>query len=190
MELDIPIIYDHGEVIGYGGNQDWFDDIWAQRAGCASILGSNLYGYYHHQNIYELEEFLPIMEEMFSLMEPGYMGYPYLKKFGNSFSKKINNDGYTLKPIYQKKSKNYKHAFTFVKESIDEGHPVGMLILHHRAKELEDDNWHWICITGYKESSIIFSDCGQRRVIDAHVLFDICPYNVFKMVRMKDDPTK
>ncbi|MCD8029185.1 MAG: BtrH N-terminal domain-containing protein [Erysipelotrichaceae bacterium] len=194
MELNIPIIYDQDKVVGYGGNQDWFDDIWAQRAGCASVLGSDLYGYYHHHNHYELKEFLPIMEEMFSLMKPGNMGYPYLKKFGNTFSKRMKDDHISLKPIYLKKSKNYKHAMTFVKESIDEGYPVGMLILHHRAKELVDDNWHWICLTGYtkinNEYHIIFSDCGVRRVIETHILFDTCPSNVFKMVRMKDDPTK
>ena len=58
--------------------------------------------------------------------------------------------------------------------------------------ELEDDNWHWVCITGYKEDDdqemIIFSDCGQRREIDAHILFDINDVNVLKMVTMKKDP--
>lgn len=35
---------------------------------------------------------------------------------------------------------------------------------------------------------IIFSDCGQRREIDAHILFDINDVNVLKMVTMKKDP--
>ena len=69
---------------------------------------------------------------------------------------------------------------------------MGLLILHHRAKELEDDNWHWVCISGYikKEDGydIIFSDCGERRVLDARILFDPYYKNVFKMVRMKKDP--
>lgn len=41
-ELQMPIIYDQQQRIGYGGNQDWFHDEWAQKAGCASVLASNL----------------------------------------------------------------------------------------------------------------------------------------------------
>ena len=45
-ELKITKIYNQQELIGYGGNQDWFLDSWSQKAGCASILGSNMYAYY------------------------------------------------------------------------------------------------------------------------------------------------
>ena len=37
-ELHIPHIYNSEKLIGYGGNQDWFEDEWAQKAGCASVL--------------------------------------------------------------------------------------------------------------------------------------------------------
>lgn len=193
-ELEIPIIYNGEKRIGYGGNQDWFHDDWAIKAGCASVLASNLYAYYHHQKNYDKDDFLKIMEDMFVVMKPGTMGYPFLYKFARTFIKRMNEDGIHFKPVYQKKSKNYKHALSFVLKSIDEGHPVGMLILHHRASELKEDNWHWICLSGYKESEdhyrIIFSDCGIRREIDSRILFDTHHYNVFKMVRMKKDPIK
>lgn len=143
-ELDIPHIYSSQELIGYGGNQEWFQDKWARQAGCASVLASNLQCYYQRQTIYSQEEFLDIMNEMFNLMKPGTMGYPFLYKFARTFITRMNNDYIHLIPIYQKKSKSYEHALSFVIESIDDNHPVSMLILHHRAKELEDDNWHWI----------------------------------------------
>ena len=41
-ELHIPHIYNSEKLIGYGGNQDWFEDEWAQKAGCASVLASNI----------------------------------------------------------------------------------------------------------------------------------------------------
>lgn len=192
-ELQMPIIYENSQPIGYGGNQDWFYDEWAQKAGCASVLASNLFAYYHPQYQYTKEEFLKIMEEMFSLMTPGHMGYPFLYKFARTFVKRMAAEEMHFHPVYQKKSKNYKHALSFVLKSIDEGHPVGMLILHHRAEELEEDNWHWVCLSGYIESEshyrIIFSDCGKRREIDSRILFDTHHHNVFKMVRMKKDPT-
>lgn len=193
-ELQMPLIYKDNDMIGYGGDQEWFLDSWARRAGCASVLASNMYAYYLHQSSYELSSFLKVMESMFHQMTPGYMGYPYLYKFARTFVKIMKEEDIDLKPVYQKKSKNYKHAMMFVKESIDDGHPISMLILHHHAKELEDDNWHWVCLSGYipteKGYDIIFSDCGQRRVIDSHILFDTSHKNVFKMVRMKNDPTK
>ena len=194
VELKIPQIYQDNKFIGYGGNQDWFLDLWARRAGCASVLASNMYAYYIHKERYDLDEFLPVMDKMFQKMTPGNMGYPFLYKFGRTFVKMMADENYYLKPVYQKKSKNYKHALSFVLESLDDAHPVGMLILHHRAKELEEDNWHWICLTGYIKKDygydIIFSDCGERRIIDDRILFDTYYKNVFMMVRMKKDPTK
>lgn len=159
MELKIPIIYQNQQMIGYGGNQEWFHDTWAQKAGCASVLASNMYAYYHQNSVYELSEFLKVMEKMFHHMTPGYMGYPYLYKFARTFMKMMKSEGFAFKPVYQKRSKNYKHAMTFVLQSLDEGHPVGMLILHHSAPELEEDNWHWICLSGYiprKKGMILF----------------------------------
>lgn len=191
-ELTVPHIYDKDELIGYGGNQEWFKDKWAKKAGCASVLASNLYTFYQQQTTYSKEEFLNIMDEIFLLMKPGTMGYPFLYKFARTLVERMNKDHIYLVPIYQKKSKSYQHALSFVIDSIDDNHPVGMLILHHNAKELEDDNWHWICLTGYEVKDnnydIIFSDCGERRVIDSKILFDVHYKNVFKMVRMKKDP--
>lgn len=188
-ELMMPRIYQKTTLIGYGGDQEWFHNEWAIKAGCASVLASNLYAYYHQQEAYQKVDFLKVMEDMFELMTPGRMGYPFLYKFAHTFVSMMEEADIHLIPIYQKKSKSYEDAIHFVKKSIDENHPVGMLILHHRAKELEDDNWHWVCISGYKESGnhyqIIFSDCGQRRLIDARILFDIHYSNVFKMVRFK-----
>lgn len=193
-ELQMPIVLKEEKQIGYGGDQEWFADDWAQMAGCASVLASNLYAYYYQCSLYEQDDFLKIMEEMFLLMTPGHMGYPFLYKFARTFVKRMAKEDIHLQPVYQKKSKNYKHALSFVLKSIDEGHPVGMLILHHRAVELEEDNWHWICLSGYVESEshyrIIFSDCGKRREIDSRILFDTHHQNIFKMVRMKNDPIK
>lgn len=187
MELEITKVYQDNQIIGYGGNQDWFEDDWAKKAGCASVLAANLVAYYQHLFQASKESFLEIMEEMFTWMTPGKMGFPYLYKFAHQLVTYFNQHQILVKPIYQKKSKSYEHALHFVLKSIDQSHPVGLLILHHRSKELEDDNWHWVCITGYQKKEdgydIIFSDCGKRRVIDARILFDVCPINVFKMVR-------
>ena len=40
-ELSMIHIYENNQLIGYGGNQEWFEDSWAQKAGCASVLASH-----------------------------------------------------------------------------------------------------------------------------------------------------
>lgn len=188
-ELNFPKIYDKEELIGYGGNQDWFKDSWAQKAGCASVLAANLFAYYQGKTKLSKNEFVSIMNEMYKYITPGKMGYPFLYKFARTFSTLMDQKGYDLKPIYKKKSKTCEEALDFVIQSIEEKHPVGVLILYHNAPELEEDNWHWVCISGCRKdeekTKIIFSDCGERREIDADILFDLNCKNVVKMVRMK-----
>ena len=87
VELNIPNIDKNGEIIGYGGNQEWFLDQWARRAGCASVLASNMYASYHDPKNYAYDDFLKIMETMFQNMTPGYMGYPNLYNFARTFVK-------------------------------------------------------------------------------------------------------
>lgn len=191
-ELSIVHIYEDKQLIGYGANQDWFLDSWAQKAGCASILASQLYAYYLSIFNSSKQDFLIIMNQMYRYFTPGKMGYPFLYKFARTFCQMMQEYNIFLKPVYLKNARCYQQAMDFVQKSINENHPVGLLILSHQAKELEEDNWHWVCITGYKycdnQTMIIFSDCGQRREIDAHLLFDIRQENVFKMVRMKKGP--
>ena len=154
----------------------------------------NMYAYYQHQETFSKNQFLSIMNRMFKNMTPGQMGYPFLYKFARTFVDILGEEGIYLQPVYQKKSKDTKHALSFVLKHIDEGHPIGMLILYHRAPELKDDNWHWVCLSGYIETKdgydIIFSDCGERRIINADILFDTHCHNVYKMVSMKKDPIK
>lgn len=191
-ELSITCVYEQGHMIGYGGDQDWFVDEWAQKAGCASVLGSNLYTYYCQYLKMEKQDFVKVMDTMYQIMTPTNHGYPFLYKFARSFCRFMQTQGMSFKPIYKKQARSYEEALSFVIQSIDDDAPVAMLILSHRAKELEEDNWHWICLSGYQQIDekyrIIFSDCGQRREIDAHILFDTYKDNIWKMVRMKKRP--
>lgn len=184
-ELKITQVYEN-ELIGYGGNQDWFEDGWARRAGCGSVLGSNLYAYYMNIEKCHKSEFLNIMNDLYRYMTPGRMGFPYFYKFAHKMIERMNKEDIKLKPRYLKKPKSVPQSIKFIQTSIDNKHPVGVLILSHRAKELEEDNWHWVCISGYERKEddvdIIFSDCGERRVISASILFEIDCRNIVKLV--------
>lgn len=189
-ELKITHIYHNNELLGYGGNQEWFLNDWAKKAGCGSVLGSNMYAYYIHIEKSSKEDFLMIMEDLYTYMTPGRMGFPFFYKFAHKLIERMEKENRKYKPIYLKKSKSIEASIRFVQESIDQKHPVGVLILSHKAQELEEDNWHWICITGYEirdnQTTIIFSDCGVRREIDANILFEVDAFNIVKLVRFKE----
>ena len=185
-ELSITKIYFNHKQVGYGGNQDWFADPWAVKAGCGSVLGSNLYAYYKGINTAFKSEFINIMEDLYRHMTPGKMGYPYFYKFAHAFVARMEKEGMQFKPRYLKKSKSVQQSLDFVKKAIDSQNPVGVLILHHNAPEMKEDNWHWVCITGYEETEsgtdIIFSDCGARRMVKANIFFDPNPVNIVKLL--------
>lgn len=185
-ELSITKIYEDNQLIGYGGNQDWFLNDWANKAGCASVLGANLYSYYMHIEQSDKFDFMIIMEDLYSYMTPGPMGFPFFYKFSHQFIKRMEKENIFLKPNYLKASKSVNQSIKFVKKCIDSQNPVGVLILSHQARELEEDNWHWVCITGYQEENnqmkVIFSDCGARKEVLADVLFEVNIKNIVKLV--------
>ena len=89
------------------------------------------------------------------------------------------------------KYKSVNDAFQYVKNSIDTGNPIAVLILFHRAKQLREDNWHWITITGYiedtdkKVTQIIRSNYGKREIINSDVMFEVHSRNKIRMVNFE-----
>lgn len=203
-ELNFPTVYNKDILTGYGGNQEWFSEQTKRRAGCGCTSGANLAAYYASrypgmEGIYdgstgqfEQAEYLMAMEEMYSYMKPGRMGYPYVRKFGRQFVKFCKEHGIEAEAQFCYSFPNKEKGFVFVKESIDTGNPVALLILFHRAKELEEDNWHWVTITGYSEdednpdkTEIILSNCGERQIMRANQLFEVHHDNTIRMVSFR-----
>ena len=203
-ELKFPTVYHKDTVVGYGGNQEWFSQNMKRKAGCGCTSGANLAAYYafnHHDmagiydgnlQIFDQEEYVQAMEEMYTYMKPGLMGYPYVKKFGRQFVKFCREHGIDAEAKFCYAHHKKEEAFGFVKESIDSGNPIALLILFHRAYALKEDNWHWVTITGYIEdennpngAEIIFSNCGERQTVSAHQLFEVHRKNTIRMVSFR-----
>lgn len=184
MILDYPKIYQDNELIGHGGNQDWYLDSWARKAGCASVSATDIFIYYtKNEREFKKPEYLDFMGEMFKVMTPGKRGFPYVYLFARRLSKLLNNCRYHI----IRRPKLYD-ATRIVQASIDDGHPLGLLILTHRRRAIRDDLWHWVTIVGYEETEkngvvIIFLDCGELKRIPARILFEKSRFNVVKMVR-------
>lgn len=203
-ELNFPTVYQNGQVVGYGGNQEWFAQNMKRKAGCGCTSGANLAAYYasNHsamEEIYDGDskrfdqiEYVRAMDEMYNYMKPGFLGYPYVRKFGKQFVKFCKEHGIEAEAKLCTRFHSDKEAFAFVRESIDTGNPVALLILFHRAHALREDNWHWVTITGYledkddpNEMDIILSNCGERQTVKAHQLFEVHRKNTIRMVSFR-----
>lgn len=198
-ELSFPLIFENGVKVGYGGDQDWFSREIQRKAGCASVAGANLAAYYAANfagasslykgsaNPFRKDEYISAMEDMYRYMTPGPVGFPYPERFASQFGAFAESRGVSVKPRLFMKAKGYEKCADFVRAALDEGHPVPLLILHHRAARLTDDNWHWVTITGWLDGpdggDVVFSDCGSRDLHPARVLFENHWSNVLHMVR-------
>ncbi|MBR0598874.1 BtrH N-terminal domain-containing protein [Sinanaerobacter chloroacetimidivorans] len=200
-ELNFPIVYQNGRKIGYGGNQEWFPHLIKRKAGCGCTTGANLAVYYaaNHEKMagiydgdtryFDIKEYLSAMEEMFTYMRPGLFGFPYVKKFANQFIRFCKDHGISLEASFCNSYQNAEEAFCYVKQNIDDGQPIALLILFHRAYDLREDNWHWVTITGYtldgdglETAEIIMSNCGERETVKAVDLFEVHRINKIRMV--------
>lgn len=183
MILDYPKVYVDDKLIGQGGNQDWFLDDWAKKAGCASVSATDIFLYYTRKNReFDQQTYVNHMKEMFKLMRPGKNGFPYAYLYARKLSSLLNDCKYH---IYRRPT--VEMAIAVVKESIDTNNPLGLLILTHRRRRIRDDLWHWVTIVGYQETEkgldIIFLDCGEKKTIPARIVFERNRLNVVKMVR-------
>ena len=150
-ELNFPMVYQGDTAVGYGGNQEWFSHDWKKKAGCGCTSGTNLAAYYassrpemagiYDGNLkrFDQAEYIKAMEEMYTYMRPGLMGYPYVKKFGRQFAKFCREHGFEAEARFCHGFHSREEAFDFVRESIDNGDPVALLILFHRAHALKED---------------------------------------------------
>lgn len=185
MIKEVPFL--HFNVNGqdnYGGNQEWYADRFAQMAGCSAVLASNLYYYYtNHLNV-SYPAYRETMDFWFEKNKPGLIGFPYFMKFIHNFLEEMAYHHLSLRVEMKKGTTSIEDGWSFVTHAIDEGRPVGMLILTHTSKAIDEETWHWMCITGYddEKKEVIISSVGQRITMDAKTLFQPCFRNVVKML--------
>lgn len=62
MKKELPIMIFHKDNQDYyGGDQDWFSDEWARRAGCASVCAADMACFYEHKLDISYPDFLELM---------------------------------------------------------------------------------------------------------------------------------
>jgi len=172
-----PIIRDSG-TDWYGGDQEWYPDRWQRMAGCASVAGANLAAFYDLEmpsagHIYEKQDFLEIMQQVYRYMTPGPNGFPHVRKFAEQFCAFAKDRGRSFAPVIARDWHDSSTPRDLICRELQDQNPVALLVLRHQAPELEDNNWHWMTITGYDPDTdrLVLSNCGLRETYAAEAVF-------------------
>lgn len=198
VELNFPQVVS-GETSHYGGSQDWFEREFHRQAGCASICGINLAAYYAANfpslaalypgdtTRFSQEDFLEAMNAMCGYIPPTpALGVPYMCRFIDCFGAYASERGVRLRPNLRKSFPSWMDGFAFVRQAIDSGNPLALLILRHSDAEFWPDTWHWVAISGYVDSptepKVIYSNFGKRELHSADRLFGKGEDNILSVV--------
>lgn len=171
-----PIIEDDGRS-WYGGDQDWYPDRWQRMAGCASVAGANLAAFYDlcmpaAGHIYQKQEFLEIMQQVYRYMRPGANGFPHVQKFADQFCAFARDHGRDFAAAVARDWHDSDTPRELICRELQAQNPVALLVLRHLAPELEDNTWHWMTITGYEADTdrLVLSNCGLRESYPAEAV--------------------
>ena len=148
----------------YGGNQDWFTDLWMNRGGCGAvtacesciILARNhglrdLYPF-DAENVTR-EDFVAFAMQMKPYLRPRPRGINRTSLFMDGFREYLAtrpDTGLTMTSV--EGDAPAETAVDTIRRQLDRGLPVPYLMLLHHDKALEDFHWHWFVLNGYEES--------------------------------------
>lgn len=179
-----PLVKDVKGNLCYGGDQHWFRTPFRRLAGCAPTSGANLAAFMRigtepdfvteeGDPVWLMSHFQNLMDAMYEYLKPGFHGFPHSTIYQDHFLKFAADHGVKLTTTRRKGWPTEDEAFSFVKENIDGGIPVILLVLKHTAQEIEEDTWHWMTITGYSDvrREILLSNYGRRQWMRVDAVF-------------------
>ena len=150
----------------YGGNQDWFTDLWMNRGGCGAVAAcecclilartrglTQLYPF----DAFDVtrEDFLDFAMRMKPYLRPRPMGINKTSLFMDGFRDYLATRpdvGLTMSSV--EGDAPVEQAISVIRAQLDAGLPVPYLMLLHHDKKLEDFHWHWFVLNGYDEDEI------------------------------------
>ena len=203
MELNMPLIPD-GNRIAYGGDQEWCRSKWKRMSGCGPTAGANLSACYAaarpewgalypgNADSFDRETYTDCIEEIFRYITPGFMGYPYANRFVRQYARYAADHGIRFSGTCVGGTESADQLFDFARRSIDGGNPAALLVLGHRAAEMQEDTWHWVTVSGYTDGNdgqqLIVSSCGERQLWQAGILFERHRKNYVRLLNFTPIP--
>ena len=189
-----PYVLDRSGNYCYGGSQNFFEMKWRRRAGCGATAGAGISaclgigirpeGEKDGRPVFSFARYLAHMNRMFGYMKPGLMGYPHWERFRDDFLSFAKDMGTSLRAECLTKWKSAGDAFCFAADAVDRGVPAALLVLTHRAPEMDENTWHWMTVTGYDRGAgtILISNYGRREILKAEMVFEPAAANRVRLV--------
>lgn len=162
MKQELPYFYINDS---YGSCQNWFSDRMMRLGGCAAVTACDscvyltlhkgmgpLYPY--RTDPVQKPEYLRFAMEMKPYLRPRWTGIDRLEIFTDGFGAFLRNRGHRALGMEAFSGDLPEDAAAAaVKDRINAGFPVPMLVLKHTDPELKDYVWHWFLLTGYDEAA-------------------------------------
>ena len=154
--IDLMKVKDN-ENTYYGFSQEWYKDIWQQKAGCGATVASSIINYYNQiDNFKEVEiaDAVKIMEELWYYLLPTYYGLNSVKLFYDGIKNYYNNKEVIIDYIKNKPSLD--EIINFIGKELSEDRPIAFLNLCN-GEEKNLDKWHWVVVVEiFKENGEYF----------------------------------
>ena len=158
--IDLMKVKDN-ENIYYGFSQEWYKDIWQQKAGCGATVASSIINYYNQiDNFKEVEiaDAVKIMEELWYYLLPTYYGLNSVKLFYDGIKNYYNNKEVIIDYINVdiKNKSSLDEIINFIGKELSEDRPIAFLNLCN-GEEKNLDKWHWVVVVEiFKENGEYF----------------------------------
>ena len=159
-------------AVTHGADQDWFPDLWQQRAGCGPTAAAVILSYLartrpelaplYPEGAMDRASFTGLMCRVWEQMAEGMASFAAARGL-------TLTPGLFVFPSARTKRPPYEQVEAFVRRALERDCPVAFLNFSHGAlKNL--DSWHWVPLTAMTEGESVLLctilDEGEARVID------------------------
>ena len=147
--IDLMKVKDN-ENIYYGFSQEWYKDIWQQKAGCGATVASSIINYYNRINNFievKISDALKIMVELWFYLLPTEQGLNSIKLFYDGIKNYYNNKKVTIDYINVdvNNKPSLDKIIEFIINELLENRPIAFLNLCN-GEENNLDKWHWVVV--------------------------------------------
>lgn len=174
-------------AVTHGADQDWFPDLWQQRAGCGPTAAAVILSYLartrpelaplYPEGAMDRASFTGLMCRVWEHVTPVSHGLNRPEQMAEGMASFAAARGLTLTPglfvfpSARTKRPPYEQVEAFVRRALERDCPVAFLNLHNgRVKEL--DYWHWVTITALEDTTAVILDSGSALRIDLRLWYE------------------
>ena len=167
-----------------GGDQLWYPDLWAQKAGCGPVAACNMVWYLSRirpelsalcdPGDADRAAFVALMERMFTFITPGKGGIHSSALFAPGLEAYCAERGLPLRtacleiPRKPRCAPTLDEARAFLSRWLGAGWPVAFLNLSN-GRLRRPDSWHWVTILAFEPDTLRVRISDGGKVYEANL---------------------